>query len=212
MARWSGCYEIPQNHQLKQLNLSISDLEDHHLAGIARLLPASQVQEIGFVQTKVQCRGVLEFARYLPEMHSLTYIDLAIDPFEKDSLEARTECGATFLLGLMQNTSITWVDDMQSFPQLLFLCHYISLNRAGRKFLTPPSSLEQSIPVGLWAHILERAGENFENGWQTFSSNIDEDDKDEFVYGSINAVYFSCKTIPNYFPTTSKFCCTSPYF
>lgn len=89
--------------------MSQNSLQDHHVMVLAQLLPNFHLEEIHLDNNYIQPPGFLEFAQ-IPSMHSLTTVYPGKNPWEKSSIEAREECGAALLHGLIENPSIEFVD------------------------------------------------------------------------------------------------------
>ena len=140
--------------QVVELDLSNTCLEDHHLIALAPSLPTSKVNSIDFSRNNIRSWGLLEFIRQIPKMKSLQSISFAYNAWEWNAdLE---KCGAALLQGLTENTSVTFVDGLCSFPQQEVLWNLLVANFIRQKLLMflPKRGEEQHVPAGLWPLIL----------------------------------------------------------
>jgi hypothetical protein len=147
---------------LQHLELSNMRLDDDHFIPIVQLLPTSQLKILDVSCNRIQSRGVFEFARQLPRIQSLKKVAIGGNPWLRSAQAG--ECGLALLQGLRENYSVEEFGSgmngnlllLQDFvvPQAFLLMHFLDINRAGRRLL----EVSSNIPLGLWPHILERAG------------------------------------------------------
>jgi hypothetical protein len=137
-------------------------LDDRHFIAIARALPTSRLKFLNVAHNNIQSTGILEFVRQLPRIESLRTIILLPNPWLSNGQSSvpSDKCAAALVQGMMENCSIDHVTHdndtdlltVEEYPNLVM--HLADLNRAGRRIL----SVSRSVPLGLWAHVLERAG------------------------------------------------------
>ena len=186
----------PQN-QLIELELCFTDLEDDHLLAIAQLLPDSRVEVIDFSLCRVQPNGLLEFFRQLPKMPSLDTICFKNNPWENAPREVIEECGQVLLEGIMEHPSMLCVDPLERFPQCPLMWHHLCLNQAGHHRILTAARREDDdpLPLGLWPHILARAG-SIGKGRPSIIHTLEEDKEDYVFNGAANAVFFFLRSRP----------------
>jgi hypothetical protein len=154
----------PQS-QLRSLTLLSMQLEDCHFIPLAQALPGSQIEYLNVDYNKIQSTGILEFARQLPMIVCLKEVRLFWNPWRNDS--QYRDCVAALVKGMMNNYSIEkmmldhyvkYPDDAStSWHEYQLVWHYTTLNVTGRKILRV-SDNKNSVPLGLWPSIFERAG------------------------------------------------------
>jgi len=136
--------------QLKHLHLKHCDLDDDHLIAILDLLSTSRLETLDVSSNNILPHGVMEFARRLPKIKSLTKVCLADNPWQNsDNTE---ECHEALTQGMMHNTSIEYLDVHDCLVMPRFTGYYCNLNFLRRYIL----SVSTPVPLGLWPRILER--------------------------------------------------------
>lgn len=140
--------------RLQELSLSNMHMEDHQFMAIVEILPTTKLEVLNVDGNKIQCQGILALAAQLPNIKCLKVVGLGGNPWETVG-EGLEQCWAALLEGLLENFSVESLSARECSPLLAKSVHYqCNLNRAGRRILATPNS----VPIGLWPLILERAG------------------------------------------------------
>ena len=190
----------PQS-RLQVLDLNGLGLEDDHFIAIVQALPASHVSKLDVGNNNIQSRAIIEFAKELPNIQPLKSISLGPNPWLLETSGPQCsaqseECWTALVEGMMGNFSVEELDAFSLvevsayYPHIQLLMHFLNLNRAGRHILVT----SDSIPVGLWPHVLERAGKTITyHPHQTF----------DLQRIRVNAVYFMVQNCPHFVMKTS---------
>ena len=143
-----------QNPQSRLEVLTLSDmcLEDRHFVAIVDVLPTSRIKMLYVHSNNIQCRGILAFAAQLPRIKRLRLAVCHDNPWMNDR-EGSEQCWAALLKGLVANDSLEILSP-GSVSQYDLEKFYLTLNWAGRRIL----ATSNSVPLGLWPLILQRAG------------------------------------------------------
>jgi len=140
--------------QLRHLHLSKCKLHDDHFIPILDLLSASRLQTLDVSCNYITHRGVMEFARCLPNIKFLTSISLECNMWVMYPSDNPKNLVDDLVRGIMQNTSLEHFGKrkFKLIPQDSLIEYYCNWNRERRKIL----SASTTLPLGLWPLILER--------------------------------------------------------
>ena len=143
------------NSTLETLILSFNRIGDEGAAALARALTVNTtLTKMWFPSNSIGSEGLLALGAFLPKMKGLEQLHVG-DFFDNFAAEA-------LLDGLKSNTRLYVLymecpiyEDPCIENKLDF---YLRLNKSGRRLLQTSGD-----PVGLWAHALEKAGQNVSN-------------------------------------------------
>jgi hypothetical protein len=131
---------------LRVLDLSHLNLGNTHATILAQLLTENErLEQLNISFNKINDKGLEIFALKLPQMKHLAKVSLLPNLWTK----AKPLCDA-----MQQNTSVEYLDSLLFLPEATMLRYYTTVNRGGRRLLKN----SDSVPLGLWPSILERAG------------------------------------------------------
>jgi Ran GTPase-activating protein (RanGAP) involved in mRNA processing and transport len=137
---------LEHNTSLSYLQLSGNNVDDDDMEQLAQIVTHSNdtLRALSLTANNIGDAGIRSFARRLPDMTTLRYLDVQRNPFTDDS---KTEIIAALKYNMeLERLDLdgTW-DATKSF--------YLRLNKGGRRLLQSGND----TPLGLWPLVLERA-------------------------------------------------------